>query len=133
MGCTLALNILLAAMISWKLLLARRAALAKGTHMNGPAAQYLTIVTIIVESAALWISSIILYLACFNSFTHYHLHHFAVFPTLLPFFSYLFEITSVSYKGSSKLSDTDMLIGTQSRSPLVPHRTQHAILAASYG
>jgi hypothetical protein len=133
MGCTLALNVLLASMITRRLLLARRAALTMGTHMNGLASQYLTTVTIMVESAGVWILSIILYLACFNSFVRYNLHHFENFPTLVPFFSYLFEITSVSYKYSLNISDTDMFIGTQSRSSLVPHRTQYAIHSTSYG
>jgi hypothetical protein len=60
--CTLTLNTLLASMVVAKLVLARRSALAMGTHMEDPTSQYLTIINTIVESAAMWILPTILYL-----------------------------------------------------------------------
>lgn len=90
LALTLALNILLACMITGKLILARRDALALGERMAQPASQYLTTMTIVVESALMWIVAIALNMISFHfpdgSFTN----------ALWPFFDKLVKITSVS-------------------------------------
>jgi hypothetical protein len=95
---TLFLNIALASMVAMKLLQARRRAVVMGTHMTGLASQYQTVINIVVESAIMWVLSMILYLASFNS----HIRDLKLsnrisnFDTLLPFFTCLLEIISVS-------------------------------------
>jgi hypothetical protein len=56
---TVILNLVLASMIIWKLLAARRALLRAGVAVAGSSAQFLTTVGLLVESALPWTLSII--------------------------------------------------------------------------
>jgi hypothetical protein len=101
-GCTLALNILLASMITAKLMMARRDALTLDKHMKGSmkgsALRYLTLINAIVESAALWILPTMLYLTSFIycAISVHSLSDLSYFCAVSSSFSYIFAMTSVS-------------------------------------
>jgi hypothetical protein len=93
---TAILNIILASMIAGKLIIARRSALKMGEYMAGPAALYASTVSIVVESAAAWVLSAILYLASLLMFSRTN-----AYKALAPLYTFLFELMSVS--GGSRL------------------------------
>jgi hypothetical protein len=94
---TLLLNILLACMITTKLVLARKAALVM-VNMKGQASQYLTTINAVVESAAIWVVSIILYLANFIAGLHDVRSHHNIEIRLwyFSFSAFVLDITSVN-------------------------------------
>jgi hypothetical protein len=94
---TIAFNIVLTFLISARLVMARRAMLAMGVHIDGLASQYISTINIVVESAAIWVLPAIIHLVALDSF-HGHPHNFhgpPDFSALAPFFWRLFLITTV--------------------------------------
>jgi hypothetical protein len=94
---TISFNIVLTLLISVRLVLARRAMLAMGVHIEGLASRYISTINIVVESAAIWVLPAIIHLAAMDSF-HGHPHNFhgpPDFSALAPFFWRLFQITTV--------------------------------------
>jgi hypothetical protein len=71
--------------------------LVMGVHVEGLASQYISTINIVVKSAAIWVSSVLLHLACLDSFESrpHNLYGPPDFSALSPFFSNLFRITSV--------------------------------------
>jgi hypothetical protein len=97
-GFTVTFNIVLTFLISARLILARRAMSVMGVHIKGLESRYITTINIVVESAAIWVSAAILYVACYNSSgsrTH-NPNDPSDFSVLLPVFRSLFGITSAS-------------------------------------
>jgi hypothetical protein len=86
-------------MVTAKLVRARRAALTMGTHMKGPALQYLTTINAIVESAAIWILPTFVYLTsstlCDINIRDFH-KHVLYSCAVSSSFSWVFGMTSVS-------------------------------------
>jgi hypothetical protein len=80
------LNTLLACMIVWKLVKARRDMLKVG--MSDPAAQYISTMSIVIESSGAWVISIILFLASNFSAA-------GSFQSMSPFFQQLTQIMPV--------------------------------------
>jgi hypothetical protein len=95
MVINLAVNIILASMITAKRVVARRFALAMGAHMKGIASQYLATIHIVVDSTIILVLAIIFHIASFNSWAESGLP--SAFPALLPFFTHLVELASVSH------------------------------------
>jgi hypothetical protein len=100
---TAVLNVLLASMITWKLVRARRALLKTG--LVDSSAQYITTISIVVESSLVWVLSIILFLFSDVAAPGY-------FQALEPFFQQVAQIMPVSiyfYRTATSFSDAHSL------------------------
>jgi hypothetical protein len=117
------LNTLLACMIVWKLVEARRDMLKVG--MSDPAAQYISTMSIVIESSGAWVISIILFLASNFSPAGY-------LQSMSPFFQQLTQIMPVRRHVArrSPSSADDCRSDDHSRTAASSHRAGHSIHAA---
>jgi hypothetical protein len=142
---TLVLNLVLALMVIGKLVLTRKAMLAMGQHMIAPTAQYITTISIVVESALPWIvSTVLLVVSTFATAESNNVSAFAAIGSSnvstfaaagssnskwagITFFIALYDLMGVSSQSMCKPATYEHLTASQFSAPAVSHRAQHAI------